>query len=99
MEDGRVDPHATRVSPATLDGSGVGRYGQAACKARALVADIYNTRKKKSLANVFWPVDVDSRPGAGLYSLQDVKQVGIFFSSVQKSPCTHQSLATKNKAR
>ena len=98
MEDGRVDPHCTRVSPATLDGSGVGRYGQAACKARSIVADIYNTRKKKSLANVFWPVEVDDRPGAGVYSLHDVKQVGIFFSSVQKSPCTHQSPA-KNKAR
>ena len=79
MENGHVDPHCTRVSPATLDGSGVGRYDQAACKARAMVADIYNTRKKKSLANVFWPVEVDARPGAGVYSLRDVKQVSIFF--------------------
>ena len=95
MEDGRVDPHCTHVSPATLDGSGVGRYGQAACKARAMVADIYNTRKKKSLANVFWPVDVDARPGAGVYSLHDVKQVGIFFSSVQSPPALINHLQQK----
>ena len=95
MENGYVDPHCTRVSPVTLDGSGVGRYDQAACKARAMVADIYNTRKKKSLANVFWPVEVDARPGAGVYSLHDVKQVGIFFLSVQKSPCTHKITCNK----
>lgn len=79
MEDGQVDPHCTRISPATLDGTGIGRYDQATCKARSIVADIYNTRKKKSLANLFWPTEEDARPGAGIFSLQDVKEVGILF--------------------
>ena len=86
MDNGRVDPHCTRVSPATLDGTGIGRYGSTACKARSIVADIYNSRKKKSLANLYWPMEEDARPGAGVFSLQEVKKVGIFFSSVQSPP-------------
>jgi len=96
MDDGRVDPHCTRVSPATLDGTGIGRYGPAACKARSIVADIYNSRKKKSLANLYWPADEDDRPGSGVFSLQEVKEVGNFLFQAFRVPL-HPSITRTKK--